>query len=126
MNDVSLTSDKLLADDFARNGFKVVMPDLFVNPVPPDALDPGSDFDLGAWFGPNGPHYSEPIIRKVVASLKASGVTRIGVTGYCYGARSAFNLAFENEIHVVAVAHPSILQMPDDAEVRAATLARNP
>lgn len=94
------------------------MPDLFVEACPPDALNPGSDFDLGAWLVSNGPAYSEPIIRKVVAALKAGGATRIGVTGYCYGARSAFNLAFENELDVVVVSHPSFLQIPADIEVR--------
>lgn len=93
------------------------MPSLFENPVPPDALNPGSNYDLGAWFVTNGPAVTEPVIRKVLAALKASGVKKVGVTGYCYGARTAFNLAFENEVDVVVVAHPSLLQVPDDITV---------
>jgi hypothetical protein len=108
---------QLLADDFARNGFKVVVPDIFDEPCPPDALNPGSDFDLMKWFGTNGPNVTEPRIRKVLAALKASGITRVAAIGYCYGARSSFNLAYEKEIAVVVVSHPSLLQM-EDIEVR--------
>ena len=64
-----------------------------------------------------GIDYSEPRVRKVLAALKAEGVTKIGVTGYCYGARTGFNLAFENEITALAVSHPSLLQVPQDMEV---------
>jgi len=110
------SNNQLLADDYARNGFKVVVPAIFEEPCPPNALDPGSGFDFNKWIGSNKPDVTEPRIRKVVATLKASGVKRIGVVGYCYGARSAFNLAYEHEIHVVAVSHPSLLQIPADAE----------
>ncbi|KAI0698376.1 alpha/beta-hydrolase [Cytidiella melzeri] len=113
---VQLPNHQLLADDYARNGFKVVVPDIFDEPCPPDALDPGSDFDLMKWFGPNGPHVTEPRIRKVLAALKSSGITRVGALGYCYGARTSFNLAFENAVDAVAVSHPSLLEMPEDAE----------
>ena len=57
-------------------------------------------------------------MRKVLAALKAQGVTKVGVTGYCYGARTGFNLAFENAITALAVSHPSLLKIPDDLEVR--------
>ncbi|KAI0339409.1 alpha/beta-hydrolase [Trametopsis cervina] len=113
---IQLPNHQLLADDFARNGLKVVVPDIFDEPCPADALDPGSNFDLGKWFGTNGPQVTEPRVRKVLAALKASGITRVGVTGYCYGARLGFNLAFENEIDVLVVAHPSLLNVPDDIE----------
>ncbi|PSR82572.1 hypothetical protein PHLCEN_2v6005 [Hermanssonia centrifuga] len=113
---IQLVNHKLQADDFARNGFKVVVPDIFHDAAPPDALDPGSNFNLGEWFTRNGPDYTEPQVRKVVAALKADGITKIGATGYCYGARTAFNLAFENEVTAVVVSHPSLLTVPADPE----------
>ncbi|GJE95617.1 alpha/beta hydrolase [Phanerochaete sordida] len=113
---LALVNNKLLADDFARHGFKVVVPNLFQEPAPADGLNPGSTFDLGAWFGRNGVDYSEPRARKVLAALKAQGIAKVGVTGYCYGARTGFNLAFENAIAALVVAHPSLLQVPQDME----------
>jgi dienelactone hydrolase len=114
-----MRTDQLLADDFARHGFYTVVPQLFQECVPTSAFEPGSNFDIGAWFGRNGIDYSEPRARQVLAALKESGFTKIGVTGYCYGARSGFNLAFENAISALAVSHPSLLKIPDDIEVRA-------
>lgn len=36
--------------------------------------------------------------------------------GYCFGARYVFDLAFDSEIKVAAVAHPSMLEVPGDLE----------
>ncbi|OBZ74143.1 Protein AIM2 [Grifola frondosa] len=80
---IQLPNNPLLADDYARNGFKVVIPDI-----------------VG--------------VRKVIAALRESGVTKFGALGFCYGARPCFDLAFTNEVAVVAVAHPSLLQVPAD------------
>lgn len=72
---------------------------------------------LTDWLVINGIHYSEPRVRKVVAGLKDSGVTRLAIAGYCYGARSALNLAFENLVDVVVATHPSFVKVPEDFEV---------
>ena len=108
---------QLLADSFAANGIKVVVPNLFRDPVQESDLDSGS-FDFKPWLARNGFDYSEPRVRKVIAALKAEGVKLFAATGYCYGARSAFNLAFENKFNVVAVSHPSLLNVPEDLQVR--------
>lgn len=110
---------QLLADDYARNGFKVIIPDLFnEEPCPPDALNPGSNYDFATWLTRHGAESVGPIIRKVMTALVQQGITKIGVLGYCFGARPAFNLAFRNAVHVVVVSHPSLLKVPDDLEVR--------
>ena len=109
--------NQLLADDYARNGFKVIVPDIFTSPLPADALSPEANFDVATWFGSNGPNVTEPRARKVLDALKSSGITKIGVLGYCYGARIGFDFAFEGLIDVVVVAHPSLLSVPEDIEV---------
>jgi len=71
---------------------------------------------LRAWF----PKHQSEQVRKpldaVIAALKADGVTRFGATGYCFGARYVFDLAFEDVIYVAVIAHPSLLKIPDDLE----------
>ena len=57
------------------------------------------------------------VLDKVIEALKASGVTRIGTTGYCFGAPPAWYLALKNEAHVTVVSHPSRLAIPEDLEV---------
>ena len=107
----------MLADDFARNGFKVVMPDLYKgDPVSIDAFNTGT-FDGPTWFANHPLDEVDERVRAVIDALKTEGVTRFGAVGYCFGARPAFNLAFTGEIHVVAVSHPSLLKIPDDIQV---------
>jgi len=108
-----------MADDFARNGFKVVMIDLFHDdPVPEDALFEGeSAFDIQGWFqSGHGPDSVLPIAKAAYDALSKEGITKFYLTGYCYGARIAFNMAFQGLAKAVAVSHPSLLQVPDDIE----------
>ena len=114
---ISSWSLQVLADDFARNGFKVVMPDLYKgDPVSIDAFNTGT-FDGPTWFANHPLDEVDERVRAVIDALKTEGVTRFGAVGYCFGARPAFNLAFTGEIHVVAVSHPSLLTIPDDIQV---------
>ncbi|TRM69649.1 Alpha/Beta hydrolase protein [Schizophyllum amplum] len=119
---VPLVNAQLLADDFAANGIKVVIPDyLNGDPVPPDGRNPGSDFDLPKWFENHSPEQTRAPLDKAIAGLKEQGVTTFGAIGYCLGGRYVFDLAFDNVIKAAAVAHPSLLQMPADAEKYATT-----
>ncbi|KAL0953651.1 hypothetical protein HGRIS_004854 [Hohenbuehelia grisea] len=112
-----LSNAQLLADDFARNGFKTVVPDIFNgDAVPADAFNPDSKFSLQEWFPNHGNDQTRPIIDKVIAALKEQGVKQIGTTGYCFGARYVFDLAYEGLITVSVVSHPSLLKNPEDLE----------
>jgi len=114
---IPLENNRLLADDFARNGFKTIVPDILAgDPIPADALDAGSSFDFGKWVSKHLANTYRPIIDKVVAALKEQGVTKFAATGFCYGGRVAFDLAFDNVISVTVVNHPSLLQIPADLE----------
>jgi len=113
---IPLINNRLLADDFARNGFKVVMPDILVgDPIADEELNSGN-FDFGAWFAKHPDSSWQNVVDKVVGALKEQGVTRFGTTGYCFGAPPAFYLAFKNESHATVVSHPSRLQVPADLE----------
>ncbi|KAF8074667.1 dienelactone hydrolase endo-1,3,1,4-beta-D-glucanase [Lyophyllum atratum] len=120
---VEFPNSQLLVDDFARNGFKTVMPDyLNGDRVPIDALEPGVNFDFAAWINSHGPAQTRPVLDKVVEALKEEGVVAFGATGYCFGGRYVFDLAFENIIKVAATSHPSLLQIPADLEKYASAL----
>ncbi|KAF9485538.1 hypothetical protein BDN70DRAFT_916925 [Pholiota conissans] len=65
--------------------------------------------------------YTRPSLDKVINALKAEGITTLGATGYCFGGRYVFDLAFENIIKVGVISHPSHLIVPDDLEKYVAT-----
>ncbi|PCH44448.1 alpha/beta-hydrolase [Wolfiporia cocos MD-104 SS10] len=113
---IPLVNNKLLADGFARNGFKVVMPDIMAGEPLPDSAMGDPNRDRVAWRAKHGPETWDHVVDKVVAALKETGVTRIATTGYCFGAPPAFYLAYKNETHVTIVSHPSMLQIPADLE----------
>lgn len=111
---LELNNNCLIIDDFARNGFKVYAPDLFEgDPVNQTAFDPGSDFDLMKWLPGHTPEHTGKRVRTVIDALKSKGIIVFGATGYCYGARLVFDLAFENIIRVSVITHPSFIK-PED------------
>ncbi|KAI0825767.1 alpha/beta-hydrolase [Irpex lacteus] len=111
---MQLVNSKLLADTFAENGFKTVIPDILNGDPVVDFNDP--NFDRDAWLARHtNDSWVEPV-DKVVAALKAEGVTRIGSTGFCFGGPVAFYIAFKHGSHVTVVNHPARLAVPDDLE----------
>ncbi|KAL0568759.1 hypothetical protein V5O48_013222 [Marasmius crinis-equi] len=91
------------------------------DPVPEEALSMANysgPWDRAKWFERhvNNLEPTRETIKKVVDALKAEGVEVFGATGYCYGGRCTFDLAFENTIKVAATSHPSLLKIPEDLE----------
>ncbi|KAJ7086300.1 Alpha/Beta hydrolase protein [Mycena crocata] len=117
---LSLPNNQLLADDFARNGFKTIMPDILRgDDVPQDVFDQnrtGPPWDREKWFANHGKERTRPVIDAVVAALKTEGITGFGATGYCFGGRYTFDLAFDGIIQAAAVSHPGLLVIPADLE----------
>ncbi|KAJ4473125.1 alpha beta-hydrolase [Lentinula aciculospora] len=110
-------NNRLLADDFAANGIKTIIPDIFHGDAAPvDALKPGSTWNLLEWLKAHGADSARPPIDKIIESLKKEGVTTFGVVGYCFGARFAFDLAIEGIPKVVAIAHPSLVNVDEDLQ----------
>ncbi|KAI0049329.1 alpha/beta-hydrolase [Auriscalpium vulgare] len=113
---LNLINHQLLADDFARNGFKVYAPDLFdEDPIAFDApTDAGGiPLNLMTWLGNHPPAHAGEIARRLIIGLKEQGVTRFGTTGYCYGARPVFDFALENLVSVAVVSHPTFVEVVD-------------
>ncbi|KAF7313081.1 Dienelactone hydrolase endo-1,3,1,4-beta-D-glucanase [Mycena kentingensis (nom. inval.)] len=78
-------------------------------------MGPGQPpFDFRTWFGRHTKEITRPIVDAVLKALKNDGVTKIAATGYCFGARYVFDLAFDGLIAVSVVSHPTGLSAPDD------------
>ncbi|KAI1849599.1 hypothetical protein JX265_007938 [Neoarthrinium moseri] len=114
---INLTQNRLLADSFGRAGFLTVAPDLFNGtPSPMDLNEPG--FNITDFLAKHGPEATDPLIDVAVKYLKGTpGVSKIGVTGYCFGGRYAFRYVAAGKGGDAAfAAHPSLLE---DAEISA-------
>jgi dienelactone hydrolase len=81
-------NSKLLADDFAANGYLTVIPDIFKDEaLPLDALESGK-VDLTSWGARHGPEQVDPVVESTIAYLRQDlGIKRIGGVGYCFGGK---------------------------------------
>jgi len=97
---------QLIADQFAANGYFVVVPDLFNgDPIP---LNRGPDFDMTAWREKHTTETVDPIMTAVIKALKEEyGVKKIGGAGYCFGAKPLVRFLKKGAIDAGYVAHPS-------------------
>jgi len=109
---------RALADDFARKGLRVWVPKvlqpMFEEGSDGDGLPPHFDVTVrGAEVGPllKGDWSQEKVLPKllaVVKAMKAAGVAKLGLVGFCYGAWVGMHLAREVELVGCAGPHPSI------------------
>jgi dienelactone hydrolase len=97
---------QLIADQFAANGFFVVMPDIF-NGDPLPLNRPGT-FDMAAWRKNHGVETVEPIVQAAIKEMKETyGVKKIGTVGYCFGAKYVVKFLKKGVTDAGYVAHPS-------------------
>ncbi|KZW03091.1 alpha/beta-hydrolase [Exidia glandulosa HHB12029] len=119
---IKFPNNQLLADDFARNGFAVYIPDYLNGDAIIDSMFGNPNWDIGRdWFPTHTAEQTRPPLDKVIAGLKERGVTTLGVAGYCFGGRYAVDLALENAVKAIVISHPSLLQVPADFEKLLAT-----
>lgn len=86
-------NSKLIADQFAANGYVTLLLDTFNgDPIP---LNWPADFEFARWLtqgstgdNPHTPDAVDPIVAAAIEFLKKEhGVEKIGAVGYCFGAK---------------------------------------
>jgi len=116
---------QLIADQFAANGYLVVVPDLFYgDPIP---LNRPGDFDIMKWLtksGPKGSHLPptvDPIIDACLVEMRTKlGCERIGAVGYCFGGKYVVRhlRPDQGKIDVGYTAHPSFVDKEELQEIK--------
>ncbi|KAG1738864.1 uncharacterized protein EDB91DRAFT_1054374, partial [Suillus paluster] len=102
----------LLADDFAKNGFKVILIEYYnSDSLPPDALN-DKTLNFRGWLATHGAEVTCLPLDKVIAALTEEGITRFEATSYCFGGRYTFDLVFDKVIQWAVVAHPHSWKSP--------------
>lgn len=108
-----------LADSFAKAGYLTIAPDMLEGEALPTDLNvPG--LNLTEYTLRHGPANVDPIVAKAVAWARSRpGITKVAITGYCFGGKYAFRfLSAGRNVDVGFTAHPSLLL---DAEITAIT-----
>lgn len=105
-----------IADMIANTGFHVVVPRVLTpfiegdgDGVSPDFHGKNRDNELFPWLLTFKWNILEPKMSALVNYLKASGATKIGFVGFCWGGWLACQTAIAHpEITSIAIPHPSI------------------
>jgi len=134
-----LNNSRLLADEYASQGFYVYMPDILegdalpmevLQKIAPTEAEPPRDgiidraadkasamASLGPWLTKHRDAVSNPIIEGFLNHIKADPhIGKIGAVGFCWGARHALLLAAGNSISAAVACHPSGLSVPSELE----------
>ncbi|KAK6905254.1 hypothetical protein I203_106074 [Kwoniella mangroviensis CBS 8507] len=136
---VDLINTKLVADEYAGNGWKVLLPDFLegdaidhdlLNAIVPNlrvqaeatvaskAVDSAKmAAAMGPWITKHREAVSKPIIENFFKALRADPSTgKIATIGYCWGGRYALVLAQDDSparVDVAVATHPSFLVNDD-------------
>ncbi|KAH0538470.1 hypothetical protein FGG08_004919 [Glutinoglossum americanum] len=101
------TNVQLVADQFAANGYFVVMPDLFHGDPVKLNRDPG--YDIMKWLEGHPADIVDPVVEEVLAAMKKDyGVKKIGAVGHCFGAKYAIRF-LSAAVSCAYVAHPAFV-----------------
>ncbi|QDS71741.1 hypothetical protein FKW77_008941 [Venturia effusa] len=108
---------QLIADQFAANGYFVVMPDLFHGD--PVKLNAPEGFQIMDWLKGHQTGAVDPIVDACIKEMKGNlGVKSLGAVGYCFGAKYVARFLNQGQIDAGFVAHPSFV---DDEEIKGMT-----
>ncbi|KAF5246721.1 hypothetical protein FANTH_6791 [Fusarium anthophilum] len=113
---IQLKENRELVDDFAKQGFFTVAPDLFQG----DPAKETPDFNITEFLAKHPPSVTDPIVAKAINYLRNElKVNSIAATGYCYGGRYVFRSLGQNgKVDVGFTAHPSLLATDEIEAVR--------
>ncbi|VVT57461.1 uncharacterized protein SAPINGB_P005707 [Magnusiomyces paraingens] len=109
----SFINIQLIADEYAKTGYFVVIPDLFSDDSAP--LNPPATFNLfNDWFPKHTPEITQPIVDKVVELIRSKwNPEYLVATGFCFGAKYAVRLLGAGKVQTVAIFHPSFVSIDE-------------
>ncbi|CAK5268766.1 unnamed protein product [Mycena citricolor] len=73
--------------------------------------------NIDTWLLNHGEAQTTPPILAVMDALKKQGIERIAATGYCFGGLYITRLVQNNSVIVGTMAHPSLLEVPNDFDL---------
>ncbi|VVT54507.1 uncharacterized protein SAPINGB_P004110 [Magnusiomyces paraingens] len=115
-----LINAQLLADEYAKTGYFVVIPDLFSGD--PALLNPPEGYDVFRdWAPKHVPEITQPIVDQVVKTIQSKwNPTFVVATGFCFGAKYAVRLLATDFVKVSAIFHPSFVTIDEIRAIKGA------
>jgi len=129
----NLPNTRLLADEYAKGGLYVYVPDVLDNdpvdekylsticPKPEEQENPALNegkptINLATWIPRHGDDVTRPRLDALISAVRADPETKkLGAVGFCFGARYAILLGSKDAtIDAIVANHPSLLAVPDD------------
>ncbi|KAH6643671.1 dienelactone hydrolase [Boeremia exigua] len=101
---------RLIADQFAANGYHTVIPDVFHGNEIPFPMP--ADFDFPTWKETKMPREADvdPIYTATIKYLRGKlGVKRLGGVGYCFGGKYVCRFLQPGKLDAGYTAHPSFV-----------------
>ncbi|KAH8701694.1 dienelactone hydrolase family protein [Talaromyces proteolyticus] len=113
-----MINSQLVADDFARNGYLAVIPDIVDNePLQFGDYEAGK-VDIPTWLARHGPETVYPNVEATIKHLREElGVKSIGTVGYCFGARFVVRFLKKGQVDAGYTAHPTNIQSDELASI---------
>ncbi|OOQ87156.1 dienelactone hydrolase family protein [Penicillium brasilianum] len=103
-------NSQLLADEFAKNGYLTVIPDLFQGDQISVADMESGKADLPAWLPKHQPANVDPVVEASIKYVRETlGVKKVGAVGYCFGAKYVTRFLKTDKVDVGFAAHPSFI-----------------
>lgn len=113
-------NSQLLADSYAKEGYFVVIPDLFGGDYVPENAE---NFDWPAYLHNHRPEVVQPIADKVQTWVKNNtSATFVGTLGFCFGAKYAVRDLDSQKAHAASIFHPSFVTIEEIAAIKAPLL----
>ncbi|KAJ1800613.1 hypothetical protein LPJ59_000960 [Coemansia sp. RSA 2399] len=112
-----------LSDILADLGFYVILPDL-LHGKPLTMADIGSQEVFGSFVKNAGSwETNKPMLANALVHMKESGISAVGIAGFCWGAKMIVNALAEFEgIAGGAIVHPALIQEGDFGKINAPLL----
>uniref|UniRef100_A0A0C9S158 TSA: Wollemia nobilis Ref_Wollemi_Transcript_26675_898 transcribed RNA sequence n=1 Tax=Wollemia nobilis TaxID=56998 RepID=A0A0C9S158_9CONI len=111
-----------LADKVAACGYFVVVPDYFHGDPYVRATTGDPVANQPEWLARHRPEKGFEDSKKIIDVLNSKGITAIGVSGFCWGAKVVVELAKGDYIKAGVLLHPALI-MQDDFKVIKAPIA---
>ncbi|KAK7204186.1 dienelactone hydrolase [Myxozyma melibiosi] len=104
---------KIIPDNFAKQGYLAILPNLVGDDPVPFPITP--EYDFPSWIAVHNIEYTEPIIEKAFEYTKKAfpSVTQFFSVGYCFGGKYVVRLLDEGKLDGGFIAHPSYVTDPE-------------
>lgn len=112
-------NSKLLADEFAAQGYVTVLPDILSGEQLPLNVFQIEGFNIQDWSARHDVNVVDPIIQEAIDHIHSTlGIKKIAAVGYCFGGKYVARFLKPGHIDSGYTAHPSFMTEEELAGIK--------